>query len=428
MRLSVTQLNNQIKATIENHFELVEVEGEISQVTYHNTGHIYFSIKDDNSLLNCAMWRSNTKNLKFRLEQGMRIVIYGALSVYTPRGEYKLIASKITPSGVGDLQMAFEQLKSELQQKGYFNKNAPLPKYPTNVAIITANPSAALSDMLKIARKRWPLVKFYIYNTLVQGTQAQYEIANKIRLADSNNHEVIVIARGGGSLEDLWSFNTLSVAEAIYHAKTPIISAIGHEADVLISDYVADKRASTPSNAMEILLPDINEHLFMIDDMIEQFNYKMANILQNKELVLQNLWKLYKLNSISTQFQIKFETLATLKVNFHTKMQNILSQKQLLLPNPSAFNQKMDNILLSKRLLLDKLRLFDDQLENILTKKSSQLEQLQNAYRLANPQNREKFGFVEITKDNTKVDITTLKKGDKAQISNTKAKVDVEVI
>ena len=329
MRLSVTQLNNQIKAIVENHFEMIEIEAEISQVTYHHTGHIYFSIKDENSMLNCAMWRSSVRNLKFRLENGMKVIIYGALNVYTPRGEYKLIATKITPSGVGDLQFAYEQLKKELQQKGYFNKNKLLPKFPTNVAIITANPSAALSDMLKIASKRWPLVKFYIYNSLMQGENAKFDVAKNIELADKNNHEVIVIARGGGSLEDLWSFNTIEVAEAIFRAKTPIISAIGHEVDVMISDYVADVRASTPSNAMEILLPDMNEHLFMMDDMMKNFDYKISHIIHKKENELNNIKKLYQINSIEAQFKMKFEELSAMKLNFNSKIENIIRKKEL---------------------------------------------------------------------------------------------------
>ncbi len=405
MRLSVTELNNQIKAIVENHFDLVEVEAEISQVTYHHTGHIYFSIKDNNSMLNCAMWKSNVRNLKFKLESGMKVIIYGALSVYTPRGEYKLIASKITPSGVGDLQLAYEQLKKELSLKGYFNKNKPLPKYPTKVAIITAIPSAALSDMLKIASKRWPLVKFYLYNSLMQGEIAKFDVAKKIELADKENYDAIVIARGGGSLEDLWTFNTIEVAEAIFRANTPIISAIGHEVDILISDYVADIRASTPSNAMEILLPDINEHFFMLDDMINQFNYKISHIIHKKEQALKNLKKLYQINSIESQFNMKFEELHILK---------------------KQFNQNIKNILQKKEFELNKIE-FKDKIKSLLLNKENELNNLKNSFNLSNPKQREKHGFAEITKNNKKIDISALNVGDIINISNTQTKISAVV-
>ena len=430
MRLSVTQLNNQIKALVENHFELIEVEAEISQVTYHHTGHIYFSIKDENSMLNCAMWRSSVRNLKFKLEAGQKVIIYGALNVYTPRGEYKLIAHKITPSGVGDLQFAYEQLKKELQQKGYFDSSIkkPLPKFPKNVAIITANPSAALSDMLKIASKRWPLVKFYIYNSLMQGENAKYDVARNIELADKNNHEVIVIARGGGSLEDLWSFNTIEVAEAIYKAKTPIISAIGHEVDVMISDYVADVRASTPSNAMEILLPDMNEHLFMIDEMMNNFNYKIAHILHKKENELNNIKKLYQINSIESQFKMKFEELEVLKRNFNSKIENILRKKELEIPKKEEFNQKIENIINIKQIELSRLNEFDNKIERILNNKQTLLQNLKKSFEILNPENRDKEGFAQIRKNGKNIKLEELKKDDIIELNNTKTFLKAQIL
>jgi exodeoxyribonuclease VII large subunit len=410
MRLSVTELNNQIKALVESHFELIEVEAEISQVTYHHTGHIYFSIKDENSILNCAMWRSNANRLKFKLEAGQKVVIYGALSVYTPRGEYKLIASKITPAGVGDLQFAYEQLKKELMQKGYFkeeNKKV-LPKYPKNVAIITAIPSAALSDMLKIASKRWPLVKFYLYNSLMQGENAKFDVVKQIQKADKENYDAIVIARGGGSLEDLWTFNTIEVAEAIFKATTPIISAIGHEVDVLISDYVADKRASTPSNAMEILLPDINEHLFMLDDLKNQFNHKIAHILNKKEHELMNLKKLYQINSIENEFKNKFEELRLIKAQFKNRISSIIDKKVIILNGmKKELNQKT---------------------EFLLTKKYQELNNIKNQYMLNNPAKKEKKGFVEITKNGKKVLLNELKKDDKIELTDANNKKNAIII
>jgi len=410
MRLSVTELNNQIKTIVESHFELIEVEAEISQATYHHTGHIYFSIKDENSILNCAMWRSNVNRLKFKLETGQKVVIYGALSVYTPRGEYKLIASKITPAGVGDLQFAYEQLKKELLQKGYFNEeNKKLfPKYPKKVAIITAIPSAALSDMLKIASKRWPLVKFYLYNSLMQGENAKFNVVENIKKADKENYDAMVIARGGGSLEDLWTFNTIEVANAIFEAKTPIISAIGHEVDVLISDYVADKRASTPSNAIEILLPDINEHFFMLDDLKNQFNHKIFHILNKKEQELKNIKKLYQINSIENEFKNKFEELRLVKMQFKNKISSIIDRNIIMLN--------------------DMQKTFQQQISYLISKKENELNNLKYQYNLNNPEKKEKKGFVEITKNGKRVLLNELKKDDVIKLNNTKIQKNAIII
>ena len=404
MRLSVTALNNQIKSLVESHFEIVEVEAEISQVTYHHTGHIYFSIKDENSLLNCAMWKSNANRLKFKLEVGQKVVIYGALSVYIPRGEYKLIASKITPAGVGDLQFAYEQLKKELLNKGYFDEKykKPLPKYPKKVAIITSIPSAALSDMLKIASKRWPLVKFDLYNSLMQGENAKFDVVKNIQKADKKNYDVIVLARGGGSLEDLWTFNTIEVATAIFEAKTPIISAIGHEVDVLISDYVADKRASTPSNAMEILLPDMNEHLFMLDELKSQFDYKISHLLHKKENELNNLKKLYQINSIENDFKNKFEELRLIKVQFNSKIESITNRKKIML------NDIRKN--------------FNNQINYFFNQKFNNLNNLKNQFKLNNPEKKSKKGFVQITKNHKKVLLNELKNGDLIKLNDITAK------
>ncbi len=311
--ISVTQLNNQIKSIIESHFEIVLVEGEVSKAVYHSSGHLYFTIKDENSSINCAMWKSNLSKLKFKIKPGEKILVYGAISLYVPRGEYKLIAQSIEPSGIGALQLAYEQLKEELSKLGYFDeeRKKPLPKFPKKIAIVTSSTAAALADMLRVANKRWRLTKFYLFNTLVQGENAAEDIARKIKMADNyvfedgNGFDLIIVGRGGGSKEDLWPFNERAVADAIFEAKTPVISAVGHEIDYLISDFVADKRAATPSNAIEIALPDGNEILMYIDEMINAINYKMQNILSKKEKNLLHLFEIFKANSINKKLLMK---------------------------------------------------------------------------------------------------------------------------
>ena len=289
--ISVTELNNQIKSVLDSHFEVVLVKGEVSKVTYHTSGHLYFTLKDESSSINCAMWRSNLKKLKFELKSGDEVFVYGAVNLYVPRGEYKLIATDIEPVGVGALQIAFERLKEELLKLGYFDesKKKSIPKFPKRIAIITSETSAALQDMLRIAKKRWLLSKFYLFNVLVQGEGAAEDIARKIEIADNfkfddnRGFDLIIVGRGGGSKEDLWAFNERVVADAIYKASTPIISAVGHEIDYLISDFVADKRAATPSNAMEIALPDKNEILMFLDEKFKELFNLMSNIFAKKD-------------------------------------------------------------------------------------------------------------------------------------------------
>ena len=295
--ISVTELNNQIKSILDSHFEVVLVKGEVSKVTYHTSGHLYFTLKDESSSINCAMWRSNLKKLKFELKSGDEVFVYGAVNLYVPRGEYKLIATDIEPVGVGALQIAFERLKEELLKLGYFDesKKKSIPKFPKRIAIITSETSAALQDMLRIAKKRWLLSKFYLFNVLVQGEGAAEDIARKIEIADNfkfddnRGFDLIIVGRGGGSKEDLWAFNERVVADAIYKASTPIISAVGHEIDYLISDFVADKRAATPSNAMEIALPDKNEILMFLDEKFKELFNLMNNIFDRKEKELKFL-------------------------------------------------------------------------------------------------------------------------------------------
>ena len=207
--ISVTTLNVQIKSLLETTFIQVYVEGEISNITFHSSGHIYFSIKDENSTLSCVMFKGNTKYLKFQLENGQKVVINGNITVYAPRGNYQLLCNKIEPAGQGALAFAFEQLKNKLEAKGYFDGNykQPLPKYPKRIALVTSATGAAIEDMKKVASHRWPLVELILIPTLVQGEAASADIVKSIKYADSLHCDIMVVGRGGGSIEDLWSFN-----------------------------------------------------------------------------------------------------------------------------------------------------------------------------------------------------------------------------
>ncbi|MFX4234554.1 exodeoxyribonuclease VII large subunit [Aliarcobacter butzleri] len=378
--ISVSTLNLQIKSLLETTFIQVYVEGEISNLTYHNSGHIYFSIKDENSTLSCVMFKGNTKYLKFQLENGLKIVITGSLTVYAPRGNYQLLCNKIEPSGIGSLSLAFEQLKTKLEAKGYFERSRKktLPRYPKKIAIVTSPTGAAIEDMKKVATHRWSLVEFILIPTLVQGEGASLDIANSIKYADKLNCDIMIVGRGGGSIEDLWAFNEEIVANAIYEAQTPIISAVGHEVDYLISDFVADIRAATPSNAIEIALPDINEHRIYLDSLENEITNRFKNILFNKEQELKNMKKLFEQNSIETKFnfiqtQINFIK-SSLKIN--------LNQKFLSYQN--------------------------------------QIDLLKSNYLSNHPDKKEKNGFVQISKSNKVINLADLKIGDEIELQTPK--------
>ncbi|MGM0519166.1 MAG: exodeoxyribonuclease VII large subunit [Campylobacterota bacterium] len=396
--VSVTSLTAQIKSLLETTFVQVYVEGEISNLTYHRSGHIYFSIKDESSNLSCVMFKGNAKYLKFQLEVGQKIVITGNLTVYAPRGNYQLLCNKIEPSGQGTLALAFEQLKEKLEQKGYFKSEIkkPLPRYPKKIGLITSSTGAAIEDMKKVAAHRWPLVEFTIIPTLVQGTEAKYDIASSIKFADMQDFDLLIVGRGGGSIEDLWAFNEEIVANAIYEAKTPIISAVGHEVDYMISDFVADIRAATPSNAIEIALPDINEHRVYIDSLQSDYERRLSKVLDFKQQVLANLKNLFEQNSLNSKFSHINSEIKLLKSSYDT----LLAQK---------ISKEENSIEFYKTSLVSKY-------ESYLINTQNKLDVLKSSYSQNHPKNKDKKGFVQITKNNRVEALESLTKGDEIKL------------
>ena len=262
--LSVTELNSYIKSRMDEDPRLLDVcvRGEISNYKVYPSGHHYFTLKDAESNLKCVMFKYSALKLRFRPDNGMCVTAFGRVGVYLRDGVYQLTCSALMPEGAGDLQVAFEQLKAKLSQEGLFDPahKKPLPAFPKRIAIITSSAGAAVHDMIRILGQRWPMSKVILLPVRVQGMEAPPEIAGAIRYANEFQvADLIITGRGGGSLEDLWAFNDERVARAIYASRIPVISAVGHEPDVCISDYVADRRASTPSNAAEIAVPDRNE-------------------------------------------------------------------------------------------------------------------------------------------------------------------------
>ena len=257
----VSQINEYLKLRFEEDefLSAVFIRGEISNYKLYPSGHHYFSLKDANGSIRCVMFKGNAFRLRFRPENGMKVIAFGRISVFPRDGAYQLYCADMTPDGIGDLHVAFEQLKAKLQAQGLFSleRKKPLPKYPHRIAIITSSAGAALRDMLRILRKRYPLCEVKLLAVRVQGEEAPGEIAAAIRYANQYRvADLIITGRGGGSIEDLWAFNDERVAYAIAESEIPVISAVGHEPDVTISDFVADLRAATPSNAAELAVPD----------------------------------------------------------------------------------------------------------------------------------------------------------------------------
>ena len=290
MIFSVSEANNFIKALLDAvpQLQTIFVRGEISNYKCYPSGHHYFTLKDEGSALRCVMFRGMAAKLRFRPENGMKVVAFGRIGVFPRDGGYQLYCSDLSVQGVGDLHVAFEQLKESLGKEGLFDPahKKPLPKYPRRIAIITSSAGAAVHDMLRILNARWPMSEVVLLPVRVQGAEAPPEIAGALRYANKwKVADLIITGRGGGSIEDLWAFNDERVARAIYASDLPVISAVGHEPDVTISDFVADARASTPSNAAEIAVPDRQELRRRLDALsarMEQGEQKRVKALRER--------------------------------------------------------------------------------------------------------------------------------------------------
>lgn len=299
--LTVTELNQYIKGLLDLDPMLgnVAVRGELSNYKIYPSGHHYFTLKDSESSLRCVMFKSSAVKLRFRPESGMGVTAYGRIAVYPRDGAYQLYCTGLMPEGAGDLQVAFEQLKAQLAAEGLFDRahKKPLPAFPGRIAIITSSAGAAVHDMIRILSHRWPMAQVVLLPVRVQGVEAPPEIVGAIRYANEFKvADVIITGRGGGSIEDLWAFNDERVARAIYASELPVISAVGHEPDVTISDYVADARASTPSNAAEIVVPDQRD----IRDALESFGIRQDQALRKKLMSLSQQLDAYRSKRVMT--------------------------------------------------------------------------------------------------------------------------------
>ncbi len=406
--LQVSELNEQIKSLLESHFQVLYVEGEVSRPTYHTSGHLYFSLKDSESVIRCVMFRSNLQRVPFRVEDGQKLIVTGKIGVYKPRGEYQLYALELHPAGEGALQLAYEQLKKKLQAKGYFENKKPIPQIVRSIAIVTSRTGAALQDMLRIINKRWPLVKVYVVDSLVQGKAAARELAQRIQVADSLGADVMIVGRGGGSIEDLWCFNEEVVAEAIYAAKTPVVSAVGHEIDFVISDFVADLRAPTPSAAIEMILPDRAEMLLHIDTLMDRFTKRIASIVHTKEQTVRHMAQ--SLAHLSPQRRLESLRL------------EIASTKQ-------ALGQRIALALQHKEATLPQLKgELTSVMRQRLQRESSELALLAQKFTTAIKAKEPPKGSAQVVRDGKPTELAQLAVGDVIELQDLQTKVAAKVL
>ena len=280
--ITVTQLTRYIKYKIDNDVHLNEVflRGEISNFKAHSRGHFYFTLKDETSRINAVMFASNTRNIKFVPQDGMKVLVTGKVSVFEANGGYQIYVNELLEDGIGNLYIAFEQLKKKLEEEGLFKDcyKKPIPKIPKRVGVITAPTGAAIRDIISTIKRRWPLTEIYLYPALVQGEEAKDDIVKQIKRADQAVFDTLIVGRGGGSIEDLWAFNEEIVARAIFECTTPVISAVGHEIDFTISDFVADLRAPTPTGAAEMAVPQLKD----IENYLHQVTIRLNNTIINQ--------------------------------------------------------------------------------------------------------------------------------------------------
>lgn len=330
--LSVTQVNRYIKALLDEipPIQNIYVMGEISNFKYYRqSGHMYFTLKDSSSQLKCVMFSFDNCKLKFVPENGMNVVCFGQIGVYERDGVYQLYVHSMQPRGTGALAIAYEQLKDKLEQKGYFDESRkkPIPKYPKKIGVATSNMGAAVEDIKNVITRRYPLCEIIICPTVVQGDDASADIVKSIKKLDSIGVDIIIVGRGGGSIEDLWAFNTEEVSIAIFECKTPVISAVGHETDYTICDFVSDLRAPTPSAAAELAVPDINNEIININSFSALIEKNIDSIIAEKSARLEAIIKNSPLSNLDSLIDAKQQNLEMLIDIMFSKFDYIITSK-----------------------------------------------------------------------------------------------------
>ena len=412
--LTITALTKYLKYKFDTDDNLKQVflRGEISNFKSHTTGHLYFSLKDDTSKINAIMFSTNARRLVFKPEDGMNVLVTGRVSVYEATGNYQIYVEDMIEDGVGNLYIAFEQLKAKLSKEGLFDQQykKEIPKIPSRIGIITAPTGAAIRDILSTIKRRFPLCETYLFPALVQGANAAPDIVEKLKQADEFGLDVIILGRGGGSIEDLWAFNEEIVAREIFACKTPIISAVGHEVDFTIADFVADLRAPTPTGAAEMAVPNVRDVLVQINN----YNIRATKALNKKAEMLRVALDNIKSNYILNNPIVMYENKKQLIDSYLEKMKTIIFYKV------NNYGLKLDNIKTSYILRNPK---------ELYSKKIMTLDNIITKLELLNPLSVLKRGYT-LTYQNDKIikTVKSIKVDDKLVIKLIDGSINVNVV
>lgn len=433
--LTITELTRQIKETLELSYSNLWVEGEVSNMKVPSSGHFYFTLKDKNSQIRAVMFRHKNKSLRFIPENGMKVVCKCRINVYEPRGEYQLLAESMTPRGIGDLQFAFEQLKNKLEKEGLFDdvKKKKIPFLPEKIAVITSPTGAAVKDIINIITRRFPKMEIMIIPVKVQGKEASLEIEDALNTANTQlKADVIILGRGGGSIEDLWPFNEERVARAIFNSTIPVISAVGHETDFTISDFVADLRAPTPSAAAELVVKEkeklekqITQQTYQLRRLLLQILDKYRMQTKHCESLLGN--RIKKLSDLKLRIDdLNFRLTLSINNRVSLKRSEIKSAERIVLSSPPS------NIIINKK---QKLEHFTGNISSrfsaLKMTKSTYLQTCMTRLHSLSPLNTLERGF-SITRLlpslKTIKDSSMLNKGDRVNTRFAKGSVDCKVV
>jgi len=417
---TISALNKAIKNMFDSKVELqnIHLKGEISNFKHHSRGHFYFTLKDETSSISAIMFSSNARNIKFTPTDGMKVLVSGKVSVYEAGGTYQIYVDEMMEDGLGNLYLEFEKLKKKLESEGLFKKEykKEIPKFPLKVGIITAPTGAAIRDILSTIKRRFPICETILFPTLVQGVDAKDDIVRSINIANTYPLDVIILGRGGGSIEDLWAFNEECVARAIFDSKIPIVSGVGHEIDFTISDFVADLRAPTPTGAAEMTVPNVQDVINLINQLNTRINKAMLNKidLYNSKLdSLKNSYTLKNPMSLYEKLEQKFDNLYERLIN--SIKNNISSNKERL----NTINKSF--IFINPRLLFaDKAYNYNDLIKRLRNNILKIIDDNKNVYvnlltkvEILNPITTLKRGY-SVTRINEKIvkDIKNIQKGD----------------
>ena len=412
--ISVTQLTRYIKYKIDNDSNLHEVflKGEISNFKAHSRGHYYFTLKDETSRISAVMFSNQTKSVKFIPQDGMKVLVTGKISVFEANGGYQIYVNEMLEDGIGNLFIAFNQLKEKLDSEGLFDKQykKEIKKIPNRVGVVTAPTGAAIKDIISTIKRRWPLVEIYLFPSLVQGEEAKDDIVRNIKKAQEFDIDTLIVGRGGGSIEDLWAFNEECVAREIFNSRIPVISAVGHEIDFTIADFVADLRAPTPTAAAELAVPSINEVSSFINQLKIRLNKQLNNKLNISKTLLNNITSSYIFTNPTNLY-------LPLEEKFDNVYEKLLSSINLIINNNKI---KLDNIE-SSYILKNPNKLLEINKNNYI----NLITRLENI----SPLNTIKRGYSLTKKDNKVItSVKQVKKKDNLDLELSDGIIKVEVV